>query len=136
MKRGGKPFWLKAGIFIGIGLVMAFLSLELSGFFSGSYPGTTTKALSDAFLLPGALMTAVGVLTWVASKGFFDLAGYATHSLFGIFIPRFWSEHKDGSLYEYKKRHDEKGRYWLPYVLVPGLLFLVASVVIAGVAYL
>ena len=36
MKRGGKPFWLKAGIFIGIGLVMAFLSLELSGFFSGS----------------------------------------------------------------------------------------------------
>lgn len=136
MKRDDRLFWRKGLIFLGVGLLSATLYLVLIGFFDGSYTGTTAKALSDACLFPGMVMTVIGVLTWVASKGFFDLAGFATYSLFGFFVPRFQSEHRDGSLYEYKKRHDEKGRYWLPYVLVPGLLFLVASVVIAGVAYL
>lgn len=135
MKQDGRPFWLKAGIFFGSGLLSSLLYLILIGFFSGSYTGTMTKALSDACLLPGAVMTVVGVLSWVASKGFFDLAGFATFSLFGFFIPRFNAEHKNESLYEYKVRHDEKGRYWLPYVLIPGLLFLAASVSTAMLPY-
>ncbi len=94
MKQDGRPFWLKAGIFFGIGLLSSLLYLILIGFFNGSYTGTMTKALSDACLLPGAVMTVVGVLSWVASKGFFDLAGFATFSLFGFFIPRFKAEHK------------------------------------------
>lgn len=132
MKQNGKPFWLRVGIVCGIGLLMGVLYLAMIGYFGDSYTGTGTKAFSDACLMPGVVLTVVGILSWVASKGFFDLAGYATYSLFGFFIPQ--QHHKEGkslSLYEYKVKRDEKGRYWLPQVLLPGLLFLAASIVIA-----
>lgn len=135
MKQDGRPFWLKAGITFGIAMLIGLLYLIVIGYFGGSYSGTAVKAFSDACLLPGMLLTAVGVLSWVASKGFFDLAGFATYSLFGFFIPR--QHNKEGeseSFYEYKIKKDEKGRYWLPQALLSGLLFLAASIVIAQAA--
>ena len=87
MKQNNRPIWLRILIVFIIGLSFGFVSLLAVGFLNGSYTGARGKALSDACLLPGALFTTVGTLSWVASKGFFDLAGYATFSLFGFFIP-------------------------------------------------
>ena len=132
MKQDERPFWLKLMVPFGIGAVLTVLYLVLCGFFRPEFEGTTEKAVSDALLLPGVLLTLIGVLSWVASKGFFDLPGFATYSLFGFFIPRFKNdENRSRDLYEYKKKKEEKGRYWLPQVLIPGLVFLAASVLTA-----
>lgn len=125
-------FWIWFGVEIGAGVLVAALYLLLIGFFTGTAEQETDKMLSDALLLPGVILLAVGVLSWVRSKGFFDLLGYSTFSLFGFFIPRLQrKEDRAKSFYEYKVKKDKKGRHWLPTFLASGLLFFAASILIA-----
>lgn len=124
-------FWIWFGVELGAGVIVAALYLLLVGFFTGTAEQATDKMLSDALLLPGVILLAVGVLSWVRSKGFFDLAGYATFSLFGFFIPRLNKENRAKSFYDYKVKKDRKGRHWLPTFLASGLLLFAASILIA-----
>ena len=124
-------FWIWFGVELGAGVIVAAMYLLLVGFFTGTAEQATDKMLSDALLLPGVILLAVGVLSWVRSKGFFDLAGYATFSLFGFFIPRLNKENRAKSFYDYKVKKDRKGRHWLPTFLASGLLFLTVSILIA-----
>lgn len=93
---------------------------------------TVTDALgilSDVFFVPGALFAGVGGLSWIAHKGGYDAFGYVfrNFSLHNIFPSR--QKDRVESYYDYKQKKDEKGRPWLPHVLVTGL----CSVALAGI---
>lgn len=133
MNKDTRPLWQKYLLAFGIGFLIALVALLLNGAFRAGEADARMKAFSDAFLLPGVLFLLIGGLSWVASKGFCDLIGFSTTSLLGFFIPRGEDSDrgKAANLYEYKKAKDEKGRYWLPHVLVAGIFFLAVSVLFA-----
>ncbi len=133
MKKDERPLWQKVLIPLGIAILTVLAVSLLTGAFTDPEKSVRMKKLSDAFLSAGALFFAIGVLSWVASKGFFDLAGYATFHVLGFFIPRFENSDrgKAKDLYEYKKMKDQKGRYWLPHVTLIGAGFIVISILFA-----
>lgn len=87
-------------------------------------------ALSDAFLIPGALFAGVGGLSRLGAAGAYDSFGYlfSRFALHNIWVTGSRRKKYD-SLYEYKQKKDEKGRRWLPYVLWTGVGALAISVV-------
>lgn len=89
--------------------------------------------LSNAFFVPGTLYFGFGVLSWVVSKGLFDSMGYifrsfSLHSLLPGTHPREYR-----TFYDYKTAKDERGRKWMPHVLIIGAAAVVVAVVLAVV---
>lgn len=104
--------------------------------FSAPDMKSALSALSDAFFVPGALLTCVGGLTWIASKGQFDAFGYvfskfSFHSLIPGSVRSM--EEKAENLYEYKLKKDKKGRKWLKYALITGLVSLGIGAAFTGI---
>lgn len=134
MNEDTRPLWLRFLIPTAVGLIIALLyAVFAAQVFQQTETREVLRGISDSFLLPGVILFAVGGLSWVASKGFFDLPGYAVHSLFGFFIPdREDSDRASShSFYEYKQKKDQKGRHWLPFVLLSGVFFLLLSILFA-----
>ena len=82
------------------------------------------KALSDGFLVPGAVFMGVAGLTWMATYGMYDIMGFGCSSLFGRFIPFDSVYKRKESFYDYKTKRDERGRVWkIDMLLVGGICF-------------
>ena len=133
MQEDKKPIWLRLLIPTGIGLLIALLYMLLEGVFQQPDRLLRLKGISDGFLLPGVLWFCFGAISFVSSKGFFDLFSYATFNLFGFFRPKKEDSEraKAKDLYEYKKAKDERGRKCFPFVFVSGILFIILSIVFA-----
>ena len=130
MKR---PDAIRYGICACIALILGACVACDRGLISSADAQSALLALSDGFFVPGALLTCVGGLTWIASKGQFDAFGYvfsrfSFHSLIPGAVRSM--EPKPGNLYEYKAKRDAKGRKWLKHAWVTGLVSFGISVVL------
>ena len=84
--------------------------------------------LSDCFFLPGALLSGIAGLSWIASKGTFDILSYGTSYMIGHFLPGDNVFRTRQTFYDYKRQKDEKGRSWLNVGLWCGLLSIFLGV--------
>ena len=125
MEQNQKQKKLVQGLVYGgilIAAILIFASIE--GIFSLRDPKEILGVLSDACFVPGVLFTGVGAFSWISSKGGYDAFGYAfsNFSLHNLFPTKQPKKYK--SLYDYKQEKDEKGRKWLPELLIIGLISL------------
>lgn len=117
-------------IYFALGLVIVVI-----GIFSQRLPeaGSAVEAigiLSDCCLFPAVLFGGIGALTWIASKGTFDMLGYGFSAFFtGVFRPGKKME----TFYEYKLRKEENGSAWLSHMFWVGMFYLAISIVCAAI---
>ena len=113
-----------------VALFFTVIMFVLEKPFSAEGAGEIIGLISNCFAVPGVLLTGLGVLSYLSSLGAYDglaymFSNFSLHSL----IPGHQKE-KPGTLYEYKKMKDEKGRKWIPYALQVGLVMLGISVIL------
>ena len=110
-----------------VGIVFAVVCAALRGIFT--FCGTTGELMaliSDALLIPGAVITSIGVLGIVASFGFFDILSYGAKYAMRAFLPATRFERL--TYYEYKCDKAEKRRPAPMFIVWTGVGFIAASV--------
>ena len=108
-------------IIIGTGIFLAFFLTKRSLY--GAFNGVTYAAIS---LIGG------GVLYWVAREGFFDFVSYGFKQLGTMMFSKKANELNNFSVYkEYKNElREKKAKCYITVILV-GVLFLIATIIIA-----
>ncbi len=104
------------------------------GFAFGQEGYRNAGCLSDGFFVAGALLTSVGILTWISNTGFFDLFAYAFHSLPVLFSALKKPEDHE-SYYDYKMMREEKRGKPLYFLVIVGAACLLLSVIFLGFYY-
>lgn len=92
-------------------------------------------AISDGLMIMGVVYAGVGLLTWVASTGFFDMLSYGFASLWVMFTP-FKNPKNHPRFYDYKQARQEKRKSPRLVVLYVGLGFLLAACVFSLLYYI
>ena len=120
--------WPRYLIEAGIGLAIALAVAAYRGLFGGSGPAQKLSALCDGCFVPGLLMTCVGLLSFCAKNGAFDIFSYGVKSLKVLFTP-FGKVENHPRYYDYKQEKEaQRGKaHWS--LTVIGLCFLAASLV-------
>lgn len=119
--------WLKYLIALAIGGVMVFLILLSRGLF-GSEPLSymdRLKAWSDAFFIPGALLTAFGCLLFASGQGAFDGVVYAVKSLTWFFSVKSVGKKRESYADFRERRHGKKKSFG--YLIVIGICFIAVA---------
>lgn len=88
----------------------------------------TMWCLSDGFFISGFLIAAVGLMSLIATTGFFDIFGYAFSSLLVLFSP-LRSPEKHRKYLEYKLEREGKRKGKRPFILISGAVLLLISVI-------
>ncbi len=92
------------------------------------------RLLSDACIVPGALLGGVGVLVFATNEGFFDMLTYGIMHIFDLFRPNARNE-RYRDYYEYKKEKSGRDKKTTAHMLIVGLVFLFLSAVFSFVWY-
>ena len=115
---------------IAAGAVMAVLVMLWQGLDDAQTAADRLKIISDGFAVSGLLYTAMGVLIWVSTTGFFDIFAYAIRKGAHVLIPGMVKDDHTG-YYEYqqgKKEARAKGETaGRKSTLFVGLLFFALS---------
>ena len=113
-----------------VAVVFVILMFVYENPFSADSPKDTVGLVSNCFAVPGIILTSLGILSYLSFLGAYDgiaytFTNFSLHSL----IPGRQKE-KPGTLYEYKKAKDEKGRRWIPQALQIGIVTLGISLIL------
>ena len=92
---------------------------------------TSVRILSDAFFVPGVLLSGAAGLSFAASKGFYDVFSYGIQTIKSHF--EFKKDKRAESLYEFKERKNSEKRGWLKETLVVGLSCIALAAVLVVV---
>ena len=112
----------------GVGFFGVAIVLYLRGYDFSMPLVEQYKILSDAFMVPGAILACSSILAWVASEGTFDMISYGLRRGASSLIP--FARHNDETFYDYKvkKKAKREGRSaW--FLLFVGLGFLLVMLV-------
>lgn len=120
-------------ITIAIGLVMTFLVLLSKGAFGMSNTKDIIHTLSDAFIVPGVVITGIGLLVFATNEGVFDIIVYGV----GQFVKMFSAnpsrrKYKDFNEYREVKRSTKLS---FGYIVIVGVIFLAISIILSLVWY-
>lgn len=107
-----------AGLLIFLGVLLA------NSFWTVGKPDIY-RLLSDACIVPAALVGGVGVLAFAANGGLFAIFSYGFRQFFDHFRPSARNE-RYKSFYEYKQAKDE-GRRPVGHMLITGIAFFLLS---------
>ena len=107
---------------IAAGAVMAVLVMLWQGLGDAQTAADRLKIISDGFAVSGLLYTAMGVLIWVSTTGFFDIFAYAIRKGAHVLIPGMVKD--DQGKKEARAKGETAGRKSTLFV---GLLFLALS---------
>ena len=117
----------------GCALAASGLLLWMLDFSSAENLAEKYRILSDAFSLPGVLLTCFFGLLWVSSYGFFDGLRYMFSRVGNMFVPGKIPKHE--TYYDYKmrkqeKREEKEGEQGsLSFLLFVGLGFILVAVI-------
>ena len=114
-----------------IGLVLVFAVALSAGLFSVEGAKDVVRILSDAFFVPGVLLSGAAGLSFAASKGFYDVFSYGIQTIKSHF--EFKKDKRAESLYEFKERKNSEKRGWLKETLVVGLSCIALAAVLVVV---
>ena len=133
MKQETKDAMIKYGICVGVEMVVAFLVIWSKGFFTDS-AAVNIQILSDAFFVPGVLMTLFAGMAYVSGEGALVGISFVLRNALLTFIPmgrakqERYADYRERKLREAKKR-DNKA------ILVSGLIFLFIGAALTAIWY-
>lgn len=114
---------------LAFGLVLLVFSVIYQKPYAGSGTREWVRILSNSALVPGILLTGIGLLARISDEGFFDGIRYSMSTMLTHVRRR---EKKYDSFYDYMRREKKKSSNPL---LLPGLLYLAAAVVLTVLYY-
>lgn len=118
---------LKYIVTAAVGLVAATALIFALGITEAQGVYEVMRILSDAFFVPGAVLSGLGLLAVVSKGGFFDIFGYGFISFVAIFKKDVKKrKYKDYVEYKQSKR-ESKFSVW--FLLIVGLAFIVVAVI-------
>ena len=116
--------WISGLISLGAGLLIFLGVLVGNSFWTVGKPDIY-RLLSDACIVPAALVGGVGALIFVSSKGTFDMLAYAIMRFFDLYRPNARNpRYRD--FYEYKLSKGERQRP-VSHMLIVGIVFFLFS---------
>lgn len=124
--------WLRPGI---PALLMFVLVAVIKKLFEAPDAQSAIGIVADCFTVPGVLLTGVGLITWTATFGQFDMLGYSTRRFFGHFFHGL-SADLPADFYEYRKQKNDKGRVWLVHTFLVGIICLGLGVALLVVYFI
>ena len=119
------------------GLLIAFSVCLLKGVFREKDTALIVRYLSDAFLIPGVLLTGIGLLSLLNKKGTYDGLGYTFHTMRKTFAMRNYLKpieegSEDRTYFGYKQKVKEKRKVaW--HLVIVGCGFLLIAIALAVV---
>lgn len=116
----------------GIGLAFALLFLLARGTFQGGDQTQALKDLSDAFMIPGAMMLCVGALLYVSGNGVFDMLNYGVAKVLLLIRSEKHRAAFPKTYYDYMQAKADKRPSGYAYLLWTGLAFLLVALAFAA----
>ena len=124
--------WLRYVLAVIVGLLMALAVCLYKGVFRETDPALIIRYLSDACLMPGVLLTGIGLLSFLKKEGTYDGLTYSFHSMRMASARRFSDEAHDDmarTYYDYKQSVKAKRKVaW--HLIIVGGVFLLAAIVL------
>ena len=115
---------------IGAGMIIFALVGWRQGLFTATEPAEIYRYLCDAFFVPAAILICLGLLTFSAYGGFYDIFAYGASRVKHLFLPLFGRDKPEKqSYYEYHSQKAEKRQKPKYYTLKAGLGFLLLALV-------
>lgn len=112
------------------GLALWIIGVSYQGLPQTAAASEWFRILSNGALIPGILFLGISGLTWISGEGLFDGIRYSMSTL----LKRLQGKNKRyGSYYDYTQREKKRPSYPM---LLPGLLFLAAAVILTVLYYL
>ena len=127
MKEETKVTLRNYGICVGIEVVIAFLVIWSKGFFTQS-AAVNIQILSDAFFVPGILMTLFAGMMYISGEGALIGIGFVLRNVALTFVPMGRAKHERYADYRARKLSQTK-KHNTGCVLVTGLVFLFIGIV-------
>ena len=127
MKEETKVTLRNYGICVGIEVVIAFLVIWSKGFFTQS-AAVNIQILSDAFFVPGILMTLFAGMMYISGEGALIGIGFVLRNVALTFVPMGRAKHERYADYRARKLSQTK-KHNTGCVLVTGLIFLFIGIV-------
>ncbi len=115
------------GTAVSLGLVMVVSFLSGQDLLNQAVKDVL-RLLSDAFMLPGFLMVAAGLMVWIANEGTLDGVSFVLIRAVKFLLP-FGRGEKDESYGEYVARQAEKRVKGYGFLFVTGGIFMGLSLV-------
>lgn len=124
--------WLRYVLAIAVGLLLALTVCFARDIFHETDVTLIVRYLSDAFLVPGVLLTGIGLLSFLKKEGTYDGLTYSFHSMRMASARRFSDEAHDDmarTYYDYKQSVKAKRKVaW--HLIIVGGVFLLAAIVL------
>jgi len=129
--------WMIWGALLAAETAVALLIARYQGLAAENALALNARHLSDGCFVVGLVMTGVGLMTWVATTGFFDMLSYGVQYGVRAFVGLFGGNRKpnDKSFYDYKMERDEKRSAAQYSVLISGIGFIALSVLFLVMYY-
>lgn len=119
---------------VGIGLVIAAWAAKMRGLTAFTPFPLKLRYASDGCFTAAVILGGIGTLAMIASTGFFDIFAYGISSLWSH-ISSIWRGYEHVRYYDYKAMRAEKRGKGLAFILIIGLSFLAASVLLLFLYY-
>ena len=129
MKQETKDAMIKYGICVGVEMVVAFLVIWSKGFFTDS-AAVNIQILSDAFFVPGVLMTLFAGMAYVSGEGALVGISFVLRNALLTFIPMGRAKQELYADYRARKLKEAKP-HSARCILVSGLVFLVIGIALS-----
>ena len=133
MKQENKGAFRNYAICFGVEALIAFLVIWSKGFFTQSI-AVNIQILSDAFFVPGILMTLFAGMMYVSGEGALIGISFVLRNVVLAFVPMGRTKHELYADYRARKLSEAK-KHNNRYILVTGLIFLFIGIVLTAVWY-
>lgn len=121
-----KKQWIHYGICAIIALAMFIFGLFTQGMPDKIGTKESIRVLSDSFLFPGVFLGGIGALSYIASKGTFDMLNYGVTSFLALL---FHPQKSRPGFYEYVMEKSEKRKSILLPEFIIGMICMIGCVI-------
>lgn len=127
--------WLRYVYTTVAGLLITFSICLMKGVFRETDTALIVRYLSDAFLIPGVLLTGVGLLSFIRKQGAYDGLGYTFDTMKRTFTMRRYMDpieegSEDRTYFGYKQKVKAKRKVaW--HLIIVGCGFLLTAIALA-----
>ena len=129
--------WIYWSVLAAFEVFAAVMIARYQGLGAEQTMAMNARFLSDGCFVVGLMMTGIGLLTWVATTGFFDMLSYGV--VYGVraVIGLFGGNRKpnDQTFYDYKTAREEKRGAAQYAILISGIVLIALSVLFLMLYY-
>ena len=113
-------------IYAAVSAAIVLIIAAVRGLFSSQDTQEVLNILCDAFFIAGVLFGGVGMLSWAASKGAYDIFSYAGR----VIVLKFRPKEDIPKYYDYVQEKNQSRKVWLKELAICGAICLAISAIL------